>query len=64
MTDQNGNAPKPRSERNEMRAMWIATAAIVVLIVGAMGAKMLFGTPTNLSDTGEMSSQSRTAAPQ
>ena len=64
MTDQNDDAPQPGSDRNEMRAMWIATAAIVVLIVGAMGAKMLFGTSTNLSDTGEMSSQSRTTAPQ
>jgi hypothetical protein len=37
MTNQND----PNSEKNDMRVMWIASAVIVVLILGAMGVNML-----------------------
>jgi flagellar basal body-associated protein FliL len=43
MTDQ--NRPQESSEekdRREQRLMWIFSGAIVVLILGAMGANMLF----------------------
>jgi hypothetical protein len=31
----------PNAEKNEMRLMWIGTAAIVLLLLGAMGINML-----------------------
>jgi len=37
MTNQND----PNTEKNDMRAMWIASVAIVLLILGAMGINML-----------------------
>ena len=37
MTNQND----PNSEKNDMRVMWIASAVIAVLILGAMGINML-----------------------
>ena len=37
MPDQNGR----NDEKSEMRAMWIMTAAIVLIILGLMGWNML-----------------------
>jgi hypothetical protein len=49
-------------DKREQRAMWIFSAVIVLLILGGMGANMLFhhdkGTGTDIS------SQSRTAPQQ
>ena len=47
-------------DKREQRAMWIFSGIIVVLICGAMGAKMLFSSG-NPSVTTDISSQSRTA---
>jgi hypothetical protein len=48
-------------DKREMRVMWGFSAAIVLLILGAMGANMIWGhhTPTNAPS--DISSQSRTA---
>jgi flagellar basal body-associated protein FliL len=40
MTDQN-------NDKSEMRIMWIATAAVVLVILGAMGINMLVHHDTN-----------------
>jgi len=53
-------------DRREQRMMWIFSGAIVLLILGAMGANMLFhkdgsGFPTSDSD---VSAQSRTTPSQ
>jgi flagellar basal body-associated protein FliL len=40
MTDQN-------NEKSEMRIMWIFSAAVVVVILGAMGINMLVHHDTN-----------------
>jgi len=52
MTDQENQDVE--AETKSMRAMWIASAAIVVLIVGAMGINMLIHHDTNAGtvDTG------------
>lgn len=50
-----------KTDKADNRAMWIASIAIVVLICGMMGAKVLFGTSTP-TGTGEISSQSRSGA--
>jgi hypothetical protein len=42
MTDQN----EPNNEKSEMRVMWIFSAAIVLLILGAMGINMLIANGT------------------
>lgn len=51
-----------RKDKREQRAMWIFSGVIVLLILGGMGANMLFhkdkGTGTDIS------SQSRTAPQQ
>jgi flagellar basal body-associated protein FliL len=63
MTDQQqGDEEALARDRREQRAMWIFSAVIVLIIVGGMGANMLFhkSQPT-ASDSTEMSSQSRTA---
>ena len=59
MANQN-NAPAP--DKNEMRIMWIASAVIVVLLLGGMGINMLVTTQPS-ADSTEFSSQSRTEAP-
>jgi hypothetical protein len=51
-------------DRREMRIMWGFSAAIVLLILGGMGANMIWGhhdTPANAPS--DISSQSRTAPP-
>ena len=61
MPDQ--NRPEENSEdkdRREQRMMWIFSGAIVVLILGAMGANMLFHKDTPASENTDVSSQSRT----
>jgi hypothetical protein len=37
----------PDTEKNDMRMMWIGSAAIVLLILGAMGINMLMTLDTN-----------------
>ena len=59
MNDKN----ESNAEKSGTRMMWIATAAIIVLIVGMMGANVLFHKDTG-SDPKEISSQSRTAPAQ
>jgi hypothetical protein len=51
----------PNTEKNEMRVMWIGSAAIVLLILAAMGANMLIAHSTSTST--ETSSQSSTVPP-
>ena len=58
MTNQDG----PNTENNDMRAMWIGTAVIVLLLLGGMGINMLIHHDTDTGST-EMSSQSRTMPP-
>jgi hypothetical protein len=52
-------------DRSEQRMMWIFSGAIVLLILGAMGANMLFHKekPAD-SDNTDISAQSRTAPEQ
>jgi hypothetical protein len=50
----------PNTEKTEMRVMWIGSAAIVLLILAAMGANMLISHNTS---TRETSSQSATVPP-
>ena len=47
--------------RREMRVMWGFSAAIVLLILGAMGANMIWGHHTPANAPSDISSQSRTA---
>jgi hypothetical protein len=49
-------------DKREMRIMWIFSAVIVLMILGGMGANMLFHHDTS-SDTLDLSSQSRQAPP-
>lgn len=49
-------------DRREQRAMWIFSAAIVLFILGGMGAHMIWGHDTTTSSTStDISSQSRPA---
>ena len=52
MTNQND----PNSEKNDMRVMWIASAVIVALILGAMGVNMLMthDTTGSIQTTGQL----------
>jgi hypothetical protein len=50
-------------QRNEMRAMWIFSAAVVLLILGMMGANVLFHKDSGAGSS-EISSQSRSAPAQ
>jgi flagellar basal body-associated protein FliL len=52
----------PNTEKNEMRVMWIGSAAIVLLLLAAMGINMLISHNTSTGST-ETSSQSSTAPP-
>jgi hypothetical protein len=54
MTNQND----PNSEKNDMRIMWIASAVIVALILGAMGINMLVTHDT----TGSIQTSSQSGA--
>jgi flagellar basal body-associated protein FliL len=49
-------------DKREMRMMWIFSAVIVLIIVGGMGANVLFHHDTSSGST-ELSSQSRQAPP-
>ncbi len=68
MTDQDhpdDSAAQDAKNRGEQRMMWIFSGSIVLLILGAMGANMLFhkerpATPENT----DISAQSRTAPSQ
>jgi hypothetical protein len=62
MTHEDDEAIVARNRR-EMRAMWIFSAAVVLLILGAMGANMIWGHHPASSTATDMSSQSRTAPP-
>jgi hypothetical protein len=51
--------------KREMRVMWIFSAAIVLLIAGAMGANMLWGSHNFRGESAtDISSQSRPAPAQ
>jgi hypothetical protein len=52
----------PNSEKNEMLVMWIGSAAIVLLLLAAMGINMLISHNTSTGST-ETSSQSSTVPP-
>jgi hypothetical protein len=58
MTDQN----EPNTEKGDMRIMWIATAVIVLGILGAMGINMLVHHDA-ITATPEMSVQSPAIPP-
>jgi len=47
--------------KREMQVMWIFSGAIVLLILGAMGANMIWGSHTYTGESTEISSQSRAA---
>jgi hypothetical protein len=49
--------------KRDMRVMWGFSAAIVLLILGAMGANMMWGHQTPANAPSDISSQSRTAPP-
>jgi hypothetical protein len=58
MTDPN----EPNAEKSDMRIMWIATAVIVLGILGAMGINILIHHDASTA-TPEMSDQSRAIPP-
>ena len=51
-------------DRREQRMMWIFSGAIVLLILGAMGANMLFHKDSPAAENTDISAQSRTAPAQ
>jgi flagellar basal body-associated protein FliL len=51
-------------DKREMRIMWIFSGVIVLIILGGMGANMLFHQDTSSSGSTELSSQSRQAPQQ
>jgi hypothetical protein len=55
------NQPDPNTEKSEMRIMWIGSAAIVILLLGAMGINMLM-THNTSAGSAETRSQSNTAS--
>ena len=57
---QDTNEEDVRRNKNEQRAMWIFSGAIVLLILGAMGANMMFHKEQPAGGT-DISSQSRTS---
>jgi hypothetical protein len=59
MTDQDDEA----RDRREQRLMWIFSGVIVLLILGMMGANMLFHHPAEQQPT-DISSQSRAPSSQ
>ena len=60
MTQEEHEAIVARNKR-EMRAMWIFSVAIVLLILGGVGANMIWGHHPVSPTATDMSSQSRTA---
>jgi flagellar basal body-associated protein FliL len=65
MTDQNRPdeiEEQREKDRREQRMMWIFSGSIVLLILGAMGANMLFHKDSTAArDNTDISAQSRTA---
>lgn len=59
MTEEDEAAIAARNKR-EQSAMWIFSAMIVLIILGGMGAHMLWGHDTAATST-DLSSQSRAA---
>jgi len=57
MDDQKLPTPQQR-DRGEVKMMWIFSGIIVLLILGAMGANMMFGGGSPKFDT-DVSAQSR-----
>jgi hypothetical protein len=53
----------PQDEKNEMRVMWIGSAAIVLLILAAMGFNMLITHDTNAGSSTETTGGLSGAAP-
>jgi len=61
MTEDQEQAAK---NKREMRVMWIFSAAVVLLILGAMGANMMWGSHTYTGGPAtDISSQSRAVPP-
>jgi hypothetical protein len=63
MTDQNRpetDEEAHQRDRREQRMMWIFSAGVVLLILGMMGANMLFYHPSATNDA-DVSAQSRQA---
>ena len=62
MSNQDNDEDRKQAERDrrEQRAMWIFSTAIVLLILGAMGANMLFHHPSPSESATDISAQSRT----
>ena len=58
--NQDNNEEDAQRNKREQRAMWIFSGAIVLLILGAMGANMLFHKEQPGGST-DISSQSRTS---
>ena len=56
------NPTDPDTDKNEMRVMWIGSAAIVLLILVAMGINMLVAHNTGAGSV-EIGSQSATVPP-
>jgi hypothetical protein len=56
------NPTDPDTEKNEMRVMWIGSAAIVLLILAAMGINMLIAHNTG-AGSAEKGIQSATVPP-
>jgi hypothetical protein len=56
------NPTDPDTDKNEMRVMWIGSAAIVLLILVAMGINMLIAHNTGAGSV-ETGSQSATVPP-
>jgi hypothetical protein len=60
MTEQKPDDDKAPDDSKEQRMMWIFSGAIVLLILGAMGANMMFHKEKPAPDT-DISAQSRPA---
>lgn len=59
---QNDDQEAEARDRREQRAMWIFSGVIVLVILGAMGAHMIWGQNTSSGSTAtDLSSQSRPA---
>jgi hypothetical protein len=63
MNDRKQDTPQQR-DRREQRMMWIFSGCIVLLILGAMGANMLFHKAGPAFPDTDVSAQSRTAPAQ
>jgi hypothetical protein len=55
--------PEDEKEKGEMRIMWIGSAAIVLLILAAMGFNMLITHDTNSGSSAEATGSLSGAAP-